>query len=344
MLINFLLSYKYFSLNNNYDTGQQANWTPKMKKFCSKVQQNIKKEKPSSLLWQHNVQLQPPNLHKYSGKQNIEIPYHYSTWRSSPDLSRRLSPCDHQLYIELIRIFDHFLRRHEISYMIMDGTLLGSYTNHDFLPWDDDLDIRILLRDRSRMYTLLRRELENTVKILSTTNRFGSYEILFFPWTPQVGDYHWSYPSIHIIYLEENSTHIWKQDSDNDSINDCSVSKSDIFPVVWRPFGQIWLPAPREPLVAFELRHWKTFDKMFFATNYSHKYEQEMPLIDGRAQPSQLYPYYSWVKRHCLETHCTEQLIIMYNNINITIHTVQFKKYRMKPKFDSKLANRKCIL
>ncbi|CAF3344301.1 unnamed protein product [Rotaria socialis] len=297
ILINFLLSYKFFSLNNTYATEQQENWTPTMKKFCSKVQQNVKKEKPSRLSWLGNVQLQPPNFNKYFRKQSIEIPYLYSTWRSSPDLSRRLNPCDHQLYIELIRIFDHFLRRHQISYMIMDGTLLGSYTNHDFLPWDDDLDIRILLRDRSRMYTLLRQELENTVKILNITNQFGSYEILFFPWAPQAGDYHWSYPNIHIVYLEENSTHIWKQNSDNDSINDCSISKSDIFPVVWRPFGQIWLPAPREPLTVFELLRWKTFDKMFFAKNYSHKYEREIPLIDGRAQPSQLYPYYSWNRR-----------------------------------------------
>lgn len=125
ILINFLFSYKSFSLNNSYDNGQQTNWTPKMKKFCSTAQQNVKKEKSFSLSLHRNVQLQPPNLNKYSRKQRIEIPYHYSTWRSSPDLARRLNPCDHQLFTELIRIFDYFLRRHQISYMIMDGTLLG---------------------------------------------------------------------------------------------------------------------------------------------------------------------------------------------------------------------------
>ncbi|CAF0976468.1 unnamed protein product [Rotaria sordida] len=305
ILINFFASYKSFPKTNNYDkiihneNGQQSIWTYEMKLFCFKIQQyidNEKKDKLSNLLFKRNISIISPNLNKYTKQQSREISYYYSNWRSSPDLPRRLTPCDHQLYIELLRILDHFFRRHSISYMMIDGTLLGSYTNHDFLPWDDDVDLRVLMRDRSRMYTLLHQEFEHTIRILNISNEFGRYDILYFPWSPKAGIYNWSYPNVHITYLDENSTHVWREYNDNYSIHDCSISKLDIFPLVWRPFGQIWLPAPREPLVIFELLQWKSFDKLYYAKNYSHKYERAIPFIDGRARLHQLYPYYPWHK------------------------------------------------
>lgn len=65
---------------------------------------------------------------------------------------------------------------------------------------------------------------------------------MYFTWTPLAGDKTWSYPSVHILYWDENSTHIWREYSEPQLVNDCSILKSDVFPVVWRPFGQIWLP------------------------------------------------------------------------------------------------------
>jgi hypothetical protein len=83
---------------------------------------------------------------------------------------------------------------------------------------------------------------------------------------------------------------------------------------------------------------------VYYAGNYSHKHERAIPFIDGRAQPHQLYPYYPWVKRYCLKTSCIEQLVKIYNNTNITIHTVSFEKYRIELFFDSKLKDRICLL
>jgi hypothetical protein len=99
-----------------------------MESFCFKVQQHIADERndeQASLLFQSNIQLKSPNFGNNTRRQSIEIPYRYSTWRSSPDLPRRLSPCDHYIYTELLSILDQFFRRHDIEYIIMDGTLLG---------------------------------------------------------------------------------------------------------------------------------------------------------------------------------------------------------------------------
>jgi hypothetical protein len=129
LLINFITLYKSFPTTSSDDyTGQQSTWTHEMELFCFKVQKRIENEKnikQQSLLFQHNIQITPPNFTYHTRQQSIEISYHYSDWHSSPDLPRRLTPCDHQLYMELLSILDHFFRRHRISYMMMDGTLLG---------------------------------------------------------------------------------------------------------------------------------------------------------------------------------------------------------------------------
>lgn len=56
------------------------------------------------------------------------------------------------------------------------------------------------------------------------------------------GEQKWSYPFIDISYFNENSTHIWRVNYAANAVADCSLLKTDIFPLVWRPFGEIWLP------------------------------------------------------------------------------------------------------
>jgi len=41
-----------------------------------------------------------------------------------------MTPCQHQVYIHLLRTFDEICQEHHIEYMISHGTLLGSYRNH----------------------------------------------------------------------------------------------------------------------------------------------------------------------------------------------------------------------
>lgn len=102
--------------------------SPAMKHFCAKVQQRLEEEKhQSNNSIENNREIKPPNFTNETGQQLRAIPYRYSDWVSSPDFPRRLSPCEHQLYTELLSIIDHFFRRHSISYMIVDGTLLGKY-------------------------------------------------------------------------------------------------------------------------------------------------------------------------------------------------------------------------
>ncbi|CAF0900245.1 unnamed protein product [Adineta steineri] len=345
--INFFILSKLFPIADShdddvkqYDSVQDSSWTYTMKYFYFKFQQRIEDEK----IVEHNVKLTLPNYNNYTRQQFTEIPYRYSTWRSSPNLARRLTSFDHYIYTELLIILDHFFRRHQITYLITDGTLLGSYTHHDFLPWDDDVDLRVSNRDRQRMLNLVSQELRNIISVADVTEEYGTYHKFYFPWSPQAGKQNWSYPCVDVFYFDENSTHIWRINSVEKSMNDCPVSKHNIFPLVWRPFGRIWLPTPREPLIIFEIHRWTAIGEWYYAKNYSHKYERTLSIMNDRARPHELYPYYPWVQRSCSQTYCIEQLITMDDNTNITIHTVQFEKYRTKLIFNPKFEIKNCWL
>ena len=112
---------------------------------------------------------------------------------------------------------------------------------HDFMPWDDDVDLRVSLNERSRIYDLIRQQSENSIQISNITDHYGNYDHLYFPWSPHSSLREWSYPYVDIFYYDENATHLWRPNNDRTSIEYCAMSKRDIFPTVRRPFGSIWL-------------------------------------------------------------------------------------------------------
>ena len=57
-----------------------------------------------------------------------------------------------------IKVHD-ICKKHEISYFMIAGTLLGAVRHRGFIPWDDDLDIGMLREDYDRFIVLAQREL-----------------------------------------------------------------------------------------------------------------------------------------------------------------------------------------
>ena len=75
----------------------------------------------------------------------------------NPDGSplRNIQVCLTDILIE----FDRVCRKNNIQYWLDLGTLLGAARHNGFIPWDDDLDVCILRKDRRRLAKAMKKDL-----------------------------------------------------------------------------------------------------------------------------------------------------------------------------------------
>lgn len=61
--------------------------------------------------------------------------------------------------LRMLKIVDDICQRHNISYWLEAGTLLGAIRHQGFIPWDDDLDISMLRQDYQKFIAIAPDEL-----------------------------------------------------------------------------------------------------------------------------------------------------------------------------------------
>ena len=45
------------------------------------------------------------------------------------------------LELEMMLKIDEICKRHDLTYYLMGGTLIGAVRHQGFIPWDDDIDL-----------------------------------------------------------------------------------------------------------------------------------------------------------------------------------------------------------
>lgn len=135
------------------------------------------------------------------------------------------------------------------------------------------------------------------------------YYKFYFSTSPRFSEYPWRYPFVDLIFYHENDTHLWQENMQHIS----SVSKQSIFPLQLRPFGSLWLPAPRSPHDYFLSINWKTYENQCQNGVWSHKYERSKDIDYFNQSKSnidcqELAEFYPFVQRSLIDNE--ERLIL----------------------------------
>ncbi len=77
--------------------------------------------------------------------------------------------------LELLIEFDRICRKHEITYSIDGGTLLGAVRHGGFIPWDDDADVILTRNEYERFLLVVDQELNTDKFYLQDINRTSGY-------------------------------------------------------------------------------------------------------------------------------------------------------------------------
>lgn len=78
--------------------------------------------------------------------------------------------------LNILEVVDSICRKHKLTYWISGGTLLGAVRHGGFIPWDDDIDIELLLPDYNKLLKILEKELPENLYL--QTPREKGYRLL----------------------------------------------------------------------------------------------------------------------------------------------------------------------
>ena len=98
--------------------------------------------------------------HKQRVKVSNDVPDF--AWKSDNVLARAFTKQQHTQLMNITLTLAQLLEASNVTYMMSFGTLLGSYIFHDVIPWDDDMDFLVDVKDLPKVKAIFQNEAVRT--------------------------------------------------------------------------------------------------------------------------------------------------------------------------------------
>ena len=171
-------------------------------------------------------------------------------------------------------------RAHDIEMIAMFGTLMGLARHEGVIPWDDDLDFAVNLKDRDKLVSLKDELAAVGIGIAPVAAyRVGPIKIPFQGWKKQLSKLYlldrpnissytsWSWPFIDIFYYSETDTEFLLPDN-------VSFPKTDIFPLKTNLFEGIPISIPNNTDSLLDKEYGSDWEEVCTSSGFNHRKER----------------------------------------------------------------------
>jgi len=195
---------------------------------------------------------------------------------------RRITDRDFNVFMDLFEVFISTCEANNITYLLLCGSLIGSYRHMGMIPWDDDFDVVVNIRHTWKV----KQTFDSLKEIKLSLHNNDMWRIYSEKYS---NDNHW--PFIDIFFYKENGTHFWTTEEFKEGHR--YIPYNDVFPLRRHPFYKFLPFIPRHPeqvlniAGGFDIHDCKT-------NNYSHINES---YVSGTVtvRCSELYSYFPFV-------------------------------------------------